>query len=103
MPFLILSNSRLLKSHVLSATEQAGAFVQQPLPSNRNVGDLIPVSLGTFFDNGGEPPTIRIRIRVVGGGIGVSKFTYSLDNWVTEYGANADSVFSKQELVVEGI
>lgn len=101
MPFLILANPLLIKSRIISATEQNGVFYEQPFANSANVGNLILKSTGSFIGSG-TPPTLTITIRKAGG-VGVAEFGYSPNGGTTEYGADSDNVFRRVEIVTEGI
>lgn len=102
MAFRILANHKLKKSQVISATEQNGAFVDQPVEGVSNAGNLSLDSHGSFLGTGIQP-TLKVTIRGTPGGIGTAQFSYSPDGGTTHFGANGDIVFSYQEVVVEGI
>lgn len=96
---IVLANRRLTADEVLSASSEQGIFIDQPIPSGSNKGEIKLQSEGTYF---GSASTFSLTIDIrTGGDLGTTEFTFSDDGGTTNYGIN--KVWDEFEVITPNI
>lgn len=97
---IVLTNKILEQSHVISADDEAGEFIDQPQQSAGNTGSLTLVSSGEYFGSGDLNLTIVLK---TAGDVGTAKYLYSDDSKTTFFGMNPVAIWTDLEIIKSNI